>query len=278
MSAGRNKSLEVALVGRGMSPNRIPVSSLVKILSSVQRLGSGASPWEKSEDEEEAVDKALSHLRLTDVKKGSAVFSCYVDQADAVYGNLRTIDQVLQGRDDDSIDRLAYGYSSLKILGGVCRQYDCQVKIRLPGTVKNPGQSLLVVDADSVARVESELIIHGETSVAATIERAGGKTAKVMICVEPSRQRLYCEVKNDAERTLVKTLAQNLYRLVGLSGEATWIRSNWRLIDLKITGASIPTTQSWREHRAEFMKIAGKGQGWGRFKDISAARRRLLGE
>jgi hypothetical protein len=89
-------SLEVYFVGSGIVPEAIPLATLSRALTAVQRLSLGEDP---RVDEEIEGDGSL---RLIDVKRGSAAFPCVSQTPDRAVTNLRLAGRALASDDDEA--------------------------------------------------------------------------------------------------------------------------------------------------------------------------------
>src|SRR5712691_2514833 len=114
-------AFEVHLVGRGITPATVPVGTLFRSLTAVQRLAMGGrvSVAGQEEDEEEH-DSGL--VRLIGVKKGSAVFRCTSPHPEIARANLREAGAIVLN--PERIGEKVYVLSSLKNLSEAAKSLE----------------------------------------------------------------------------------------------------------------------------------------------------------
>jgi hypothetical protein len=223
-------TFEVRFVGRGVSPDRIPLRTVSDALSAVQDLASGRDRFETPHVPAERA------IGLVDVRLGSAVYACVSRSPLEARQNLERVGRlVAQVTGPDEEDGLAAALGPIEELSKVARSLDCRVEVVWTGENRVP---LVVIGQDDFQRLSSKLFLEGDTTVVGRIERVGGATGMRCLLRVPGRTRiLYCDVES---RDLVRRLGQHLYEDIAARGAAVWIHRSWRLYKFTIRDFSQP--------------------------------------
>lgn len=221
----------VRLVAPDLSPSTIPFRVVSAAISAVQDLASGRDPLETRQVPEEKV------IGLVNVRKGSAIYSCFSRAPDEARVNLRLVGQVLSGQyDANRIDeRLAKAFKPIEKLSEVAKALGGRVEVALANQPRDP---LFSVEKDDFSKLSSRLFLTGETTVIGTVKRAGGQTAMKCALRVPGRSRmLYCSVRSKA---IAQRLGQHLYEEIAAQGKVVWIHSSWHIYKFTIHDFSQP--------------------------------------
>lgn len=234
----------VRLAGSGIRPWLVPMRMLAKVLDAVQRLVEPGDDddlvAEKKKDGGRPLDEA-SVLHLVDVKNASAAYAVAVpDRLSAISALAsigRSISEPVQAGWTEST------LSSLRDLSDVARSLECEIEFLTTGDNGRPGEVVAKVTPGTYGEVSASAFVRGQTTILARIERVGGATA--MRCgirlPDSPRRMVFCRV---ASTGLVRQLGQYLYQHVVVSGRATWLKRDWRLIRLVIESFEPPKTGS----------------------------------
>ena len=216
-----------------VDPESIPLRSVSDALSAVQDLASGRDPYVTRHV---AIEQSIG---LLDIRRGSATFRCLSHSPRDAVRNLSRVARLLANGDiapsDD--DRLVAILRPIESLSEISKAVKCPVEVRLPGE----RQPLFAVQADDFARLSSRLLMEGETTVSGVVKRVGGVTKVRCRLRVPGRARgLYCDVKDDRKKELVRRLGRHLYEEILAQGRAVWISRSWRIFKFTITDFTQP--------------------------------------
>ncbi|MBN2563935.1 MAG: hypothetical protein JXQ75_23720 [Phycisphaerae bacterium] len=218
--------------------------TLTKVLDAVQRL------VDQREDagEDDGSDTGKPHaealsatLHLLDVKSKSAAYAvASPDQPDAI----KTLSDVGASINaPDGAEWTSPTLSSLEALSQSAKSLGCEIEFREPGRHGAYGGVIARITPMTYSEVCTSAFIFGRTSVYARIERVGGATA--MHCgirlPDSPRKMVICRVANNE---LVRELGRHMYDHCILSGNATWVKHNWKLRTLVIDAFEPPKTGS----------------------------------
>jgi hypothetical protein len=200
------------VVFKGIYPERIPLGTLSRILSAIQRLASGT---DLDEDDEQPIVTGApgNQIQLLGVKRGSAVYRFAGEAAEQVVGRLRLVGDVLAtperlGENDYVLGPLERISTSAKTLG-------CEVLVRKPG---RDGSILATIGPKSYEEMARSIFVKGETSVIGNVQRVGGATEmRCALRVATQQRLLYCRVKTEPT---ARKLGDCLYKDVSVTGEA----------------------------------------------------------
>jgi hypothetical protein len=244
--------VEVLFSGPGLYPEKIPVATLARTLSAIQRLASGQD--DADEEEEEEPEKESS-LRLLNVVRGSAVFrfACPAPAASVAIEHLRLAGKVLN--DPEQVGQNDYLINPIERLSATARALDCSIIVKKPG----PGSSVLArIESTSFDTIARALFIEGETSLTGEVKRVGGATQMRCALRVPFQHRLlFCRVAN---ADVARQLGDALYKKVVVQGTAQWIKGSWRVHGFCIDAVKQLKRASLRKS-LEALRSAG-GEGW----------------
>ncbi len=260
-------AFEIRLVGHGIRPWAVPMRSLARLLNAVQRLidpRDDADLDSASESNEPQAD-ASKILNLLDVTSGSASYPVSAQDSEGAQTALRLIGEHISNPNQAEWNDSAL--SSLRDFSDVAKSLGCHVEFCTPRQKRTKGTVIARISPITYDEVEGSAFIHGGTSVYARIERVGGATD--MHCgirlPRAPRRMVICRVVSE---DLVRELGQYMYQYAMLAGEATWLRSNWRLKHLVIKSVEPPKDGSFVEALRR-VHSAG-GSAWDEISDPDA--------
>ncbi len=254
----------VRLVGHGIRPWAVPMRALATVLNAVQRLVE-----QKDENWADEGDGAVEiHaesgrvLHLIDVKSSSAAYAVAAPDRAVT---LRVLSDVGSGiNNPGDVDWSESTISSVQECSEVARALGCEIELREPGAARRYGNILAKITPVTYSEIEGSAYIHGRTSVYAKIERVGGATEMhcgIRLPGSP-RKMVICRVASEA---LVRELGRYMYQHVILTGDAKWLRSNWRLKRMTIDAFDPPKTGSLVEALRKAHDAGG--HAWDRIDD-----------
>jgi hypothetical protein len=225
------------------------VRYLADVLSAIHRLATGA---------EEADDHENVSIRLLSVKRGSAVFQCVAAKPDDIISRLRRAGKWLQN--PDQADKLAYALQPLQELSKIASALDCPIIVREPGRDRDVIAKILPETYKSLA---DSVLVKGDKTIQGNVQRVGGATdRRCALRVTFQSRLLYCTVNS---LDLVRTLGRCLYQDVVVSGTATWLKRNWRIVHFKVREVHQPKLGAVTE-AFEALRDAG-GSAWDQIED-----------
>jgi len=257
-------TFRVHFVAPDLVPEQIPLRAVSDALSAVQDLASGRDPFEIAHVPPE------KNIRLVDVRRGSAVYSCVSRAPDEARANLAHVGVLLSSTDEQQMeeDGLVAALRPIESLSQVARSMRCRIEVTLAGQQESP---LFVVGEDAFQRISSRLLLRGDTTVIGRVERVGGATGMRCLLRVPGRHRmLYCDVES---KDLVRRLGQHLYEQIAARGTATWIHRSWRIYQFTITDFTQPQLGDPTE-AIEELRSAGL-KAWDEIADPEAFMREL---
>lgn len=247
----------------GLFPEEVPVGFLSRILSAMQRLALG-----------EAADVSGtlsddSRIGLLRVKRGSAVYQFAAPKADLALQHLRVAGRILD--DPETIGESDYVLHPVEELSAVARSLDCRITIREPG---DRTAVLARIEPDSYQAISRRLIITDEATITGKVMRVGGATQRKCGLRIPSQHRmLYCTVQSNQ---VARKLGQKLYQDVVVRGDASWLKTTWRIVRFEITEVSQPKLGRVQD-AIQALRDAG-GKAWDEIEDPESFLEELSGE
>jgi hypothetical protein len=217
---------EVVFEGAGIYPEKIPLGTLARALQAVQRLAAGK---EVSDEEGPEHDQEEESIRLSEIRRGSAVFRFVGPPSPVPVQRLRLVGEVLDT--PDHIGHFDYILNPIELLSGTARNLGCSIVVREPG---KEGRVLARIEPGSYQRISEALFIEGETSITGEVKRVGGVTEIRCALRVPFQQRLlFCKVGG---ADVARGLGDCLYKRVVVQGRGCWIKGTWRIVSFTITG------------------------------------------
>lgn len=233
----------IRLVGPGIRPWAVPLRSLAKVLDAVQRLTEQRddSVDDDSAGESEVQRESGAILHLLNVKSSSAAYGVAARNQEEALGMLRCVQASIDKPHD--ADWLDSTLSSVKDMSDIARALNCEIEFCDTGKT---GNVIARIAPTTYGEIERTAFIHARTSVYAKIERLGGATEMHCGIRLPNapRKMVHCRVSN---ADLVRELGQYMYQEVVLTGQATWLRHNWRLKRIVIDSFEPPKKGSIME-------------------------------
>jgi hypothetical protein len=246
---------EVVFTGAGIYPEKIPLRTLARTLTAVQRIASGL---ELEEEENEVPESEDGAIRLLNVARGSAVFRFVGAAANEAIHNLRLVNSILSR--PESIGENDYILSPLEQLSASAKSLDCEIIVRRPGRT---GAVLARIGPKSYDDIAQSAFISGETSITGEVKRVGGATEVRCALRVPFQHRLlFCKV---ASTDIARQLGDCLYKRVTANGRVMWIRGTWRIRAFTIISVN-PIKEGSLSDAFEALYDAG-GRGWDSIDD-----------
>jgi hypothetical protein len=224
----------VRFVGEGIAPEMVPWRAVNEAISAAQDLASGRDPLEKRPV---PADKSI---RLLNVRRGSAQYSCISRDPAGARKNLRFVGKVLSSDGEDTAheSELAKAISPIKRLSDVAKSMDCRLEIALAAKAHDP---LFIIQQDAYTKLTQRLFLTGETTIIGTVKRVGGQTdMKCAMTIPGRRHLLYCSVQSDNTRETIRQLGKQLYEQVAAHGTAVWIHRTWYIYKFTIHSFTQP--------------------------------------
>jgi hypothetical protein len=251
---GLAAALEVKFEG-DVSPDKILVPDLALVIRAVQRLAAGQIPDDSAPLPEE------EKLRLVSVRRGSARYALAGPSRAVAGANLRILGDVIQH--PDQIGENDYLLHPVRALSHAASKLECKISIREPGS---GGMVLARINPDTYDNLSRSILIHGQTEFGGKVERVGGATkSRCGLRVSFQKRMLICRVPDSA---VARTLGENLYKRVVVSGEVAWIRTTWRVYAFRVESVR-PLKEGSLFDKIRAIRQAG-GSDWDRIRDVRA--------
>jgi hypothetical protein len=255
----RKPEAQIEILFPDVFPERVPVRHLADALSAIHQL---ATP-------DVAEETGALSIRLVDVRRGSAVFRCIADESDQLIRGLRSARLALSN--PEQYANLALVLPSLERLSKIAKALNSPVVVRNPHDRDDVIARFEQATYDAVAR---QLLVGGEHSLDANVQRVGGATGRRCLLRVPGRSRiLYCDVDSD---DIARRLGTLLYQDVRVSGEGKWVNSTWDIVSFLIQRVDEPKAGTLAE-AFDAIREAG-GCGWDSVHDPDAHLQELRGE
>ena len=246
-------AFEIILKGPGLYPEKIPFHDLRELLASVQQLASGDTTTLDDEEQPES-----DSFGLLAVKRGSAryvVTNLFPKQA---VRHFRDVGSVI--KKPQKIGDKEFILSPLRALSAIAKKHGATVLLCRPEHGSTP---LAIIEAGTYERIARTALLKGETVLYGKIERIGGASALKCGLRIPGRKRmLICDI---ASKELAQKLGQNLYENVGVSGNATWMRATWSVLEFQISSFTKPMRKPMIDFFIDLRKAGG--DAWDAIED-----------
>jgi len=258
-------TFEVEFDGPGIYPEYIPLGTLARALSAVQRLAVGA----EIADGDEAEQEAESKVSLLQLRRGSAVCVFRSEVPELALANLQETGAVLER--PETIGDRGYILSPVEELSAVARTLHSTIVVRKPG---RDGAVLATIGPESYASMSQTVLTRGDAALSGKVVRVGGATERKCGLRIPGRTRmLICTVES---ADVARKLGQKLYEQVVVHGEATWLRTSWTVVGFKIREVYQPRLGE-AEEMIQALRNAG-GSAWDQIDDPEAYLEEVTGE
>lgn len=270
VSDSKNPDFVVRLVGSDVKPWRVPMRTLARLMDAVQRLveqseedDSESAPAPLDADEE-PVSLGSNVLKLVGIRAASAGYEISTPVRDGALEVLSSTGKAIASPAD--AEWSAATLSSLKDISDIAKSMDVRVEIRKPSKSGRLGAVIAKITPTTYESVANAAFVHGQTTLYGTIERIGGASAARCAVRVPEQTKLvYCSISSDE---MAKRIGQYLYQNISIHGEATWLRTNWRITSFDIVSFDPPKTGSFRDALRDIWKAGGKA--WDKVEDPAA--------
>ncbi len=246
-----------------VNPETVPVRALSDTLSAVHRLAFpedldiDAGDIEEGAGEEERKRIAVRVLRI---RRGSAAYACVADRPDVFIQNLRRAGSAIRG--NSAADLQLASVSPLRTLSQIAKALETAIAIREPGG----SAEVIRIEPSTYEGIAESLLVRGRKTLVGEVARVGGATApRCALRVEGRARLLFCAVKGE---DTIQQLARHLYKEAVVTGEATWLRHNWRVVDFEIEAVE-ELPQEPLSAAFDALREAG-GDAWDSIADPSA--------
>jgi hypothetical protein len=258
-------TFEVEFNGPGIYPEHIPLGTLTRALSAVQRLALG----DEVPDTEEADQTLEGKVSLLQMRRGSAICVFRSELPELAIDNLRETGAVLER--PERIGDKGYILSPVEELSAVARTLHSSIVVRKPG---REGMVLATIGPDSYASMSRTVLTRGDAALPGKVVRVGGATEQKCGLRVTGRSRMLICTLESAE--VARKLGQKLYEQVVVHGEATWLRTNWTVVGFKIREVHQPRLGE-AEEMIQALRNAG-GSAWDQIDDPQAYLEEVTGE
>lgn len=209
-------TIRIRLVGDGISPESVSVSTMAKAVEAVQALVHRDVPGGEP-----------NTLRLLRVRKGSAQYECKSDNATEVMQRMAVLQSILNG--DPNVLVGVETLKPLKQLSRIAKTKGCAIEILVEG---KRGPSAIITKA-TYSTLHDRLITDDDTVITGRLERVGGATERRCTIRVPNRDGLlYCSIET---KELSTELGEHLYSDVTVSGRGKFIARNWYLLSMTVS-------------------------------------------
>lgn len=238
-------TVEVRLVGDGVTLTSVSLRVVSEVLSAVQRLAIAA-------DIDAPPTLTGDSLHLMSVKPGSAKYQCFTTSEDAI-SNLELVGRVVKRPADIGDEQVSFVLSPLEDLCAIAKTQKCSIELR---DLSNRGRVLAVVQPDSYSSVAARLLTKGQTSVLGKIIRVGGATElRCAVRVAGRNRMLYCNV---AKPKLASLLGERLFKRVQLHGNAEWVHRSWYVMRFEVHAfTDVAETPNYAKALASLRQLGG---------------------
>ncbi len=258
--------LEVRFEGPTVRPETVSLTLLSRVLTAVHQIAVGESTADNAKDKGTT---EIGPFQLLRIERGSAVYALSGTNPAPAIHRLRRVGDAIEH--PEAASEVENYLTPLETLSKVAKRLNCQILFRQldrgAGVIARIGPETYRVLARAV-------LLRGETSILGTVKRVGG-VEKTMCALRLPGQRnlLYCRVTS-AE--VARQLGRYLYQEVELSGLATWLTSDWRLVAFQIASVK-------RSKRIDLQSAFGKlyelgGKAWNEVDNPEALIRQLRGD
>ena len=260
-SRKKTASFTIRIKGDGVTPESIAVRTLSNAASAVTRLAVG----EDSDDS--------GRVRILGVKRGSAAYSCLVDDVHDIERNFSTAGEVVNNPESDKL--IEPMLSPMKDLSSIASKFDngsVEVYVGdLTAKAMKSANPVVSFDANTYRHLESTAIVQDTTTIHGYLVAVGGAGEKKCRIRVPDRTKLlYCSVTDDA---LSRRLGENLYTYVTVHGRGSFFARTWSIVDFEVFALKVSSEQSIKDILANVNK-ASQG-AWSDVVDVQAEVRSL---
>ncbi len=258
----------VRLVGSGITPWKVPMRALSRLMDAIQRLveqneedDRDVIMEEPKNQEAQWIALGSNVLKLVGIRSSSAGYAIATPFRESALNVLASTGRAID--DPSNSEWTAPTISSLKDVSEIAKSLGVKVEIRKPSKGSKLGDVIAKITPTTYVEVANSAFVRGQTSLYGTIERIGGaQEARCAIRLPEETKLVYCDIVSD---DLARKLAPYLYQAVAVHGEATWLRANWRITSFEIRSYDPPKSGSFKDALTDIWKAGGKA--WDKIDD-----------
>lgn len=254
MKYNDNDILEFKIEGKDKTPEKIHIKEALELLLSYENALSAIV-----EKKDPNVILSESVLSLVDIEEGSAR---YIIRPKSEYITIylqAAFFIALQLRENDLAPLPAKAIKNLGNIHKYSKNNNCSIHF-LGGKEKE----LAVISPESTIELPETKFVYGETVIYGRILRVGGVEPKAYVQLE-GQKGIAIKIRGNKEK-LAKSLAQRLYEVVGLKGNAKWLIEDYSLEEFELTQIINYERQSYKNTFNELREIIG--EYWDEVDDI----------
>ncbi|GEO02592.1 hypothetical protein AAE02nite_02560 [Adhaeribacter aerolatus] len=207
--------IELKFEGNGIKPSKVKASEVAELIASFE--GAILAVVKQQNPEVNEADVLISFEEIRDQSlsiKCLSHISKYVLPAYAVIATSFTSDQY-SNLPSSSVD-------NLKKIAKFSKRHECE------GVFIQDGERIATFNKDTEIVVKEAGTLRGDTTIYGTVLKAGGDTPRVTLKIDDDYTVSF-EVKKD----IVIKLAENLYKEVGVKGNAKWDKRTYQVLEFR---------------------------------------------
>lgn len=252
-----NGNIELKLSGENVSPETMSITELLDLIQNFDSIILETAEKEVDNDELEKMS-----FSLVGISKGSAIYSFHTTNAQ-VTKSFKMVALTIQ---DKKLDRLPN--KTIPKIEKII-QFKNKKKLNLTISIKNDdtnsnGEIIkeelsgnFEIGLEDIKKAtQNDIYIFEEDSLYGEIRRIGGDKPKIWL--RTNHKNIHCTVDNDDEE-IIKLLANNLYKEVGVVGIAKWNITKGELQEFKITEVLDYESIDMQQSIKEIKEVVGNG-------------------
>ncbi|MGM9508133.1 hypothetical protein ACS5NO_10410 [Larkinella sp. GY13] len=243
--------LELRFTGSGITPASIKAKESSKLLLGLE---DALLAVVKRDNPDINLDEI--YLSITSIRNQSADYGLTPSIKSVFVAALLSVSASLEsGSLDDLPVKTIKG---LQLISKFVKSHQCSAELRLNSAVQAS------IHPDTNIEIPNSAYIDGDTTIYATVARAGGKNPTVHLRLSNNDELIYVHTT----KHFAKQLAQRLYDKVGLYGTARWERVSRNIVEFTIKDITDYEGLTSYERFKELTKNIGKH--WDKVNNIES--------
>ncbi|TGE04642.1 hypothetical protein [Hymenobacter fodinae] len=208
--------IELKFEGNGIKPSKVKASEVAELIMSFE-----GAIMSVMKQQHASVSDTEVFISFEEIKDQSLSLKCLANKArEYVFPALLAITTSFSNNAYSGLPSGAI--EDLKKITKFARRHECD------GVWIQDGERVASFDKDTEINISEQEFLRGDTTIYGQVLKAGGDNPRVTLKIDDDYT-----VSFDVQREIAIKLASNLYKEVGMTGNARWHRKTYKVVDFR---------------------------------------------
>ncbi|WP_207430587.1 hypothetical protein [Sabulibacter ruber] len=207
--------VELKFEGNGIKPSKVKASEVAELVTSFE-----AAIYAIIKAQHPSIDDSQVLISFNQVQDQSLSIKCLANIAKYVLPAYALIASSFNSEQYSTLPSTSV--ENLRKITRFSKKYECE------GVLIQDGKRLAQFNKDTEIVYKDAGTSRGDTTIYGTVLKAGGDTPRVTLKIDDDYT-----VSFEVSKAIVIKLAENLYKEVGLIGNAKWDKRTYKVVDFR---------------------------------------------